>query len=71
MDEVGTLLTQLPMPIGPIVTGLLPVAAIAGFSAAFWAQYKRRTALMVVALAVAVLSLLGSIAFISAASAPS
>lgn len=70
MDEVGRFLIQLHMPIGAIVTGLLPVAAIAGFVAAFWAQYKRRTALMVVALAVAVLSLLGSIAFISVAAAP-
>jgi hypothetical protein len=25
MDEVGRFLMQLPMPIGPIVTGLLPV----------------------------------------------
>ena len=36
MDELGTFLTQLPKPIGPIVTGLLPVAAIVGFVAAFW-----------------------------------
>jgi hypothetical protein len=70
MDEVGRFLFELPRPIGPIVTGLLPVAAIGGFVAVFWAQHKRRTALMVVALAVAVLSLLGAIAFISAASVP-
>ena len=70
MDEVGRLLMQLPMPIGPIVTGLLPGATIGGFVIAFWAQYKRRTKLMIVALVVAVLSLLGAIAFISAASAP-
>lgn len=70
MDEVGTFLIELPRPIGPIVTGLLPVAAICGFVTASWAQYKRRTALMVVALAVAVLSLFGAIAFISVASAP-
>ena len=70
MDEVGRFLTRLPMPIGPIVTGLLPVVAIAGFVAAFWAQYKRRTKSMIIALAVAVLSLLGAIAFISAASTP-
>ena len=48
MDELGTFLTQLPRPIGPIVTGLLPLAAIAGFAAAFWAQHRRRTGLTII-----------------------
>ena len=55
VDELGTFLTQLPRPIGPIVTGLLPVAAIVGFGAAFWAQHRRRTGLTIMSLAVAVL----------------
>ena len=68
MDELGTFLTQLPRPIGPIVTGLLPIAAIVGFVGAFWAQHQGRTALMLVALGIGVLSLVGAVAFLSVAS---
>ena len=70
MDELGTFLTQLPRPIGPIVTGLLPVAAIAGFAAAFWAQHRRRTGLTIISVAVAVVCLVCAVAFLSVASAP-
>jgi hypothetical protein len=70
MDELGTFLTQLPRPIGPIVTGLLPVAVIAGFTVAFWAQHRRRTGLTILSVAVGVLSLVSAVAFLSVASAP-
>jgi hypothetical protein len=70
VDELGTFLTQLPRPIGPIVTGLLPVVSIAGFAAAFLAQHRRRTGLTIISVAVAVLSLVGAVAFLSVASAP-
>lgn len=70
VNPLGEFLTQLPMPLGPIVTGLLPFMAIGGFVIAVWAYRKGRRVVAVVGAVMGVLSLIAVAAFLTAASAP-
>lgn len=66
MDDLGELLTGLPMPVGPIVTGLFPILVIGGVAVGAWAQRRRRTALALCAGIVAIAGVVGMVAFVSA-----
>ena len=63
MTELGRFLADLPMPLGPIVTGLLPVVAIVCLLAAAYAYRRSRRATAVVLAVVGVAAAVGAIAF--------
>ena len=66
MDALGEFLTGLPMPLGPIVTGLLPFVAIGGFVLAIWASRRHRRVVVIVGLAIGLASLMATVAFLMA-----
>ena len=66
MDPLGDFLTKLPMPLGPIVTGMLPFFAIGGFVVAAWAYRKGRRIVVVVGAVIGALSLIAMAAFLTA-----
>ena len=57
------MLGTLPAPIGPLVTGLLPVLAGAATATAVWAGRRERWVIAAMAAGVAVLALAVVIAF--------
>jgi hypothetical protein len=66
VDALGDFLTQLPMPLGPIVTGLLPFFAIVGFVVVAWAYRKGRRVVVAVGAVIGALSLIAMAAFLTA-----
>ena len=69
LDAIGDWLTGLPLPLGPIVTGLLPFGLIIGAAGAVWARRKGRRALAIVAALFAVVCGIGMVAFLGAINA--
>ena len=66
MDLLGEFLAHLPMPLGLIVTGLLPFAAIGGFVIAVWAYRHGRRVVVLVGAVIAALSVMAMAAFVMA-----
>jgi hypothetical protein len=63
MTSLGESLASLPLPIGPIVTGLLPVIAIVAVLAAAYLYRKGRRVASVVLMVVGLGALTGAISF--------
>jgi hypothetical protein len=68
LTELGRSLADLPMPLGPMVTGLLPVVAIGCFLGAVYAYRRGRSALAIAILVVGIGALIGAVAFLAYAS---
>jgi hypothetical protein len=60
---VGELLAGLPMPLGPIVTALLPVAAIGCLVTAVYAARRDRRAASAALAIVGIAALIGAVSF--------
>lgn len=66
MDAIRDFLTDLPMPFGPIVTGLLPIIAVAGLVLAAWGYRKGRRLAAAVGVLIGLVGLTGMAAFLLA-----
>jgi hypothetical protein len=69
LNVIGDWLAGLPLPLGPIVTGLLPFGLIIGAGAAVWADRRGRRALAFGATLFAVVCGIGMVAFMGAITA--
>jgi hypothetical protein len=63
VTELGRSLADLPMPLGPIVTGMLPVVAIACLLGAAYAYWRSRRVTAIVLAVVGVAAAVGAAAF--------
>lgn len=63
MTELGRFLGGLPMPLGPIVAGLLPVVAILCLVGAAVAYRRKRRVATITLAVVGVAAALGTVAF--------
>jgi hypothetical protein len=72
LEAIGEALVALPSPFGMIVTGLLspPLAFLAGLGA-YLARRRGRTVLSAILAAIAVVAVVGTMAFLVATDFPS
>jgi predicted membrane-bound mannosyltransferase len=69
MNVVGDWLAGLPLPVGPIVTGLLPFGLLIGVGVAAWANRRGRRALAIGATVFALVCGTCMVAFLAAITA--